>query len=214
MTLLLWGAAATSAAALVLAAGWPQSEIALARAAIDAGANVPGLAGLRTATRFAPILLMVACLIGFGAKIVRRDDDRRSCAWSAAMLVLTFVFGPGLLVNGLLKPHSHRPRPVQTADVTGIGAPYRPFYKFDGACVRNCSFSSGETAAAFWTVAPALLAPPPLTAPAVAGALAFGLFGGALRMLAGAHFLSDVAFSALLMLALTALATRARRIYN
>ena len=209
---MLWTTVAIALLLLAAAAAWPDVEIEFARRAILAGAHVPGLAGMRTAARIAPALLLAFCLVLLGARILRNDGDRRRIAGAAAMLVLTFAIGPGLLVNGILKAHFHRPRPVNTAEVAGEGQPYRPFYRFDGACPRNCSFSSGETAAAFWTAAPALLAPPPLTAPAVAAALSFGALVGAMRMLAGAHFLSDVAFSALVMALMIAIAQRARRI--
>ena len=76
---------------------------------------------------------------------------------------------------------------------------------FSGTCPRNCSLASGEAAAAFWTVAPALLLPPPLQGPAIAGTLAFGVGVSMLRMTAGAHFLSDVAVSAFSTLIIIAL---------
>lgn len=128
-----------------------------------------------------------------------------------AILLLTFALGPGLLVNGILKTQSHRPRPIHTIEVSGAGQGYRPFYAFDGDCLRNCSFSSGEAAAAFWTVTPALLVSPGLQLPFVAGALVFGGAVGGLRMLAGAHFLSDVAFSGLAMFLLAYGAIRVAR---
>lgn len=152
--------------------------------------------------------LLVFALMTKGFAAARHIDARRQFAKSAAFLILTFALGPGLLVNGLLKSSSHRPRPLHTLEVVGNGDPYRPFYAFDGACLRNCSFSSGETAAAFWTVAPALLAPQAMVFPAVGCALLFGTLAGAMRMLVGAHFLSDAAFSALAMLALIAMAGR------
>jgi membrane-associated phospholipid phosphatase len=49
-------------------------------------------------------------------------------------------------------------------------------------------------------VAPALVAPPPFRAPAVAGALAFGTVASVLRIAYGHHFLSDVLFGALISL--------------
>ncbi len=109
------------------------------------------------------------------------------------------AIGPGLVVNLGLKDHAHRPRPIQT---TEFGGPFefRPWYRFDGACRTNCSFVSGEGAEAFWMVAPASLAPPPLQAPAVAGALLFGVLTSLLRMAFGGHYLSDVILAALVML--------------
>ena len=61
-----------------------------------------------------------------------------------AFLALTLALGPGLLVNGLIKEHSHRPRPFQTQDFGGPWQ-FRPFGDFDGQCTTDCSFVSGET---------------------------------------------------------------------
>ena len=49
-------------------------------------------------------------------------------------------------------------------------------------------------------VAPASLAPPPVRAAAVAGALVFGAAVGVLRMAFGGHYLSDVLGAALIAL--------------
>ena len=114
-------------------------------------------------------------------------------------LSLSLALGPGLLVNVVLKEHSQRPRPVQTLDLGGQWE-FRPWYRFDGQCERNCSFVSGEAASAFWTVAPAMLAPPPVRPVAVAGALLFGAATAALRMAFGGHYLSDVLLAGLFTL--------------
>jgi membrane-associated phospholipid phosphatase len=114
-------------------------------------------------------------------------------------LALSMALGPGLLVNAVLKDHAHRPRPVQVKEFGGK-SDFRPFYRFDGACYRNCSFVSGETSAAVWLVAPAMLAPAASQPLAIGAALAFGLVVGLLRMGFGHHFPSDVVFAALLTL--------------
>ena len=113
-----------------------------------------------------------------------------------AVLALSFALGPGLLVNVALKDHWHRPRPVQV-DVFGGQDAFRPFERRDGACRANCSFVSGEEASSFWSVAPALMAPPALRATALAAALLYAAAAGALRMAFGGHFLSDTLFAAL-----------------
>ena len=50
-------------------------------------------------------------------------------------------------------------------------------------------------AGAFWTMAPAALAPPAWRPAAYAAAVAFGAGVGVLRMSFGGHFFSDVAFA-------------------
>jgi membrane-associated phospholipid phosphatase len=114
-------------------------------------------------------------------------------------LALSLALGPGLLVNLVLKEQSHRPRPVQTHELGGKWE-FRPWYRFDGQCERNCSFVSGEGASAFWTVAPALLTPPPIRPFAIAAALTFGAATSGLRMAFGGHYLSDVLFAGLFTL--------------
>ncbi len=113
------------------------------------------------------------------------------------MMVVSIAIGPGLLVNTVLKNHSHRPRPYQVMEFGGQDA-FQPYFRFDGACRRNCSFVSGESASAFWTVAPALLAPLPWRPFAVAAAVLFGIAASLLRMAFGGHFLSDTIFAGLL----------------
>ena len=118
---------------------------------------------------------------------------------SAVFLTLAMAIGPGLIVNLALKDHSHRPRPVQVRDFGG-SQDFRPWYRLDGDCTKNCSFVSGEMSSAVWLVAPALLAAPPLQAIALAGAGVFAVLVGTLRMAFGGHFLSDVLMSGFLTL--------------
>jgi membrane-associated phospholipid phosphatase len=200
--------AVVAGATLLGAAASPDIDVAVARHAIRFGASIPGLDAIRAATRAAPAIVLVVALASLVRQWLRAPAARRRTRAIAIALIATFALGPGFLVNTLLKEHSHRPRPLQTAEVVGAGQSFRPFYAFDGACMRNCSFSSGEAAAAFWTVAPALAAPPAVVGPAVAIALAFGTTVSAMRMMSGAHYLSDVAFSALAMIATIAIARR------
>jgi lipid A 4'-phosphatase len=70
-------------------------------------------------------------------------------------------------------------------------------------CDDNCSFPSGHAALGFWTLSLALLAPRRHRRSAVGAALAFGLFMGVVRIAQGGHFLSDVAYSGLIVTGLT-----------
>jgi lipid A 4'-phosphatase len=72
---------------------------------------------------------------------------------------------------------------------------FMPWWDPRGACDQNCSFISGEGAGAFWTLAPAALAPPQVRALAYAAAVAFGTAVGAMRIAVGGHFFTDVAFA-------------------
>ncbi len=147
-----------------------------------------------------PFLVLAGTAVLYG---LRRAAMRRGTrpGWAPSgrgltVMVASLALGPGLLVNVGLKDHWHRPRPVQ---VTAFGGPdaFRPFDARDGQCRRNCSFVSGEGSSSFWTVAPALLAPPPWRALALGAALLFAAATGLLRMAFGGHFLSDTLFAAL-----------------
>jgi len=109
-------------------------------------------------------------------------------------LIATMALGPGLLVNGVLKEHWGRPRPI---DVTQFGGDehFVPWWDTHGDCPNNCSFVSGDVAGAFWTLAPAALAPPQWRVLAYGAALILGAGMSALRVMAGAHFVTDVAFA-------------------
>jgi lipid A 4'-phosphatase len=109
-------------------------------------------------------------------------------------LVATLVLGPGLLVNVVLKDHWGRPRPI---DVTQFGGSQQFVAWWDprGHCASNCSFVSGDVSGAFWTIAPAALAPPPWRAFAYGAALALGTGMAAVRVMAGGHFVSDAIFA-------------------
>ncbi len=106
-------------------------------------------------------------------------------------LIATMALAPGLLVNVVLKDHWGRPRPI---DVTEFGGTQHFVAWWDrrGDCPNNCSFVSGDAAGAFWTIAPATLAPPQWRALAYGAALVLGAGMAAFRVMAGAHFVSDV----------------------
>lgn len=181
----------------------PQIDLALARLFYD-GHRFVGDTDvgrmMRDLGRVLPIVILAALAlawVGGRLGLLSRFAPRgRSLAWCA----LAFALGPGLAVDGV-KDISHRPRPVHVAEFGGAQA-FRPFWRFDGACARNCSFPSGEAAAAFWTLLPASLAPPPLRLVAVGAAAVFALVTGGLRMAFGGHFLSDVFFGAILTFAI------------
>ena len=191
--------------AIAFFASFPNSDLAVAGIFYSAPT---GFAGRGTWGNFArtvfstvPFLVLTAYVIAWGGQRMGRVWRFAPSGREVAFVLATMALGPGLLVNFALKDHTHRPRPVH---VQPFGGPmeFRPFFKMDGACVKNCAFPSGEASASFWLVAPALLAPPPLRPLAVGAALAFGTATGLLRMAFGGHFLSDVVLAALLTLLL------------
>jgi lipid A 4'-phosphatase len=194
------------AAMLLACAVWPQIDLGLAHRVHEAqggsfGARREGvLIFLRDIGIRLPIgVFAMACLIWL-IGLLRRDARPAVTNRHMLFLAASFALGPGLLVNGVLKDMSHRPRPAQLVEFGGQDA-FRPWYAFDGACKSNCSFASGEVAGATWLLAPASLAPPPWRGVAIAAAGAVTLAVAGLRMAFGGHFLSDVIAAILVTLA-------------
>lgn len=109
-------------------------------------------------------------------------------------LTATLALGPGLFVNVILKDHWSRSRPIDVQQFGGHEH-FVPWWDPRGDCDKNCSFVSGDVSGAFWTLAPAVLTPAPVRAIAVGAALALGTGMAVMRVMAGAHFVSDVIFA-------------------
>ncbi len=129
----------------------------------------------------------------------------------------SLLLGPVLIVNLWLKAFSGRPRPRQT-DLFGGTLDFVHAGSFAGKCVSNCSFISGEAAAAGWLFCLILIIPQPYRSAAALPIAAVSILMPALRVAFGGHYLSDavlgwlsslVIFAALLALSQT---THDRRI--
>ncbi len=114
-------------------------------------------------------------------------------------VLASLALGPGLLVNGLLKNHWGRARPHQLLDFGGH-ATFSPVWWISDQCRTNCSFVSGEAAAAFWLMAVVFLVPKAWKRPVGIAALVVAALVSFARIAAGGHFLSDVLIAWLLVL--------------
>ncbi|WP_161600100.1 phosphatase PAP2 family protein [Aurantimonas manganoxydans] len=145
---------------------------------------------LRRSSRWALAGVIVVILLR-----ILRDTINGALTWSRVRkpiwLLAGLALGPGLLVNGLLKGHWGRPRPINV-DVFGGDAVHQTVWVISDWCDRNCSFVSGEASSSAWLVAAALVTPKPVRLAATAATL---VYAGALslnRIAFGGHFLSDV----------------------
>lgn len=153
---------------------------------------------LREAARWLITLILApACLAVIG-KLIMPNRRMLVGGRAALFLIVTMALGPGVLTNLVLKDHWGRARPI---DITELGGTFRftPWWDPRGDCPTNCSFVAGEPSGAFWTLAPAALAPPQWRLVAYGAALAFGTAVGLLRIAAGGHFFTDVVFAGVLM---------------
>jgi membrane-associated PAP2 superfamily phosphatase len=116
----------------------------------------------------------------------------------ALLVILTLALGPGLLVNVVFKDHWGRPRPRQTTQFGGRWE-YQPLLE-KGLSGRGKSFPCGHSSMGYvFIVFYFLLRRRRLLAlAAAAAAITLGTLIGLARMAAGAHFASDVLWSALI----------------
>jgi lipid A 4'-phosphatase len=145
-------------------------------------------------------LSVAAVLAIYGFNAVRKRnlggiDGRKIC-----YLLLVLALGPGLIVNLALKDNFGRARPRSVVEFGGANH-FTPAFTMSRECDTNCSFSSGEGAAAFFSLALAMA----LSRRRVVhvAAVAVGTIASFSRVASGAHFLSDVVVSFFIMLTLT-----------
>ena len=107
-------------------------------------------------------------------------------------LTLSLFFGPGLLVNIILKDNSiGRARPSQISEFGGSSDFTRAF-EFSGACDSNCSFVSGHASMGFFFIGLGWLMQSKRW---FYIGLAIGVVVGFTRIVQGGHFLSDTVFA-------------------
>jgi membrane-associated PAP2 superfamily phosphatase len=179
---------------------FPQLDLALSRILFDAGnpGFTPGmmLKALREIARWLVVLIAAPAFLAVLLKFFYPQRPMIVPARATLLMIATLAIGPGLTSNVIFKDHWHRPRPAQVTEFGG-NAQFVPWWDPRGSCRTNCSFVAGEPSGAFWTIAAASYAPPPLQPLAYAAAVTFGLSIGLVRMAAGGHFFSDVAFAGL-----------------
>ncbi len=115
-------------------------------------------------------------------------------------LLIALIVGPGLIVNSLFKDHFGRARPLTVTEFGGDKI-FTPAFVISDQCEKNCSFSSGHAAGAFFVLALAFLT----TRKRgwwFALATLYGFSVGLARITAGGHFFSDVFISYFVVLSI------------
>lgn len=140
-------------------------------------------------------LFAVVCLY-LHNRIFRRNvcaiDGKR-----ISYLFLVLILGAGLIVNGVFKDDFGRARPRDIVEFGG-SKHFSSAFVVSHECERNCSFSSGDGAGAFFSVALALALGSRRAV--LVCALAYGAVVSFSRVASGAHFLSDSVVSFFVML--------------
>jgi lipid A 4'-phosphatase len=182
----------------------PQLDLDLAGLTFDPSRQLFGVNGqlwvqhTREAVRVIITLLVLPAFLAVLCKLILPHRRMLIEGRAVLFLVATLALGPGFVANLLFKDHWGRVRPIDVQQFGGTDR-FTPWWDPRGECPNNCSFIAGEPSGAFWTLAPAALAPPELRLISYGAALAFGAGVGALRMAAGAHFFSDVVFAGVFM---------------
>jgi len=151
---------------------------------------------------YPPVILALVCVWLYRAAQSGRFGP--AYARPCLVVILTMALGPALLVNGILKKDWGRPRP---ADIAAFGgsSPYHKVWQL-GQSGDGKSFTCGHCAAgyAMASVASFGAVHPIVTPIALVGGIAYGTLLGMARIVQGGHFLTDVIWSGVLMLALAA----------
>ena len=146
--------------------------------------NVPGLL-----IGFFGLFLLIARLVW----------KKIGAHWKTGVfLVLLLIIGPGLIVNAIFKGHWGRPRPVEIVDF-GAEQAYRPVWQ-KGIAGQGKSFPSGHASIGYYLMGPFFFLYPMGRKRwgllfLILG-LAYGTTMGIGRIVQGAHFASDVLWSA------------------
>ncbi|TAK73353.1 MAG: phosphatase PAP2 family protein [Aquabacterium sp.] len=193
---LAWIALPLSVLAFVL---WPGLDLALTRRVYDSKlgflwrdeAVVQALyLGVPWTAR---ALILGALLLWLYARF-KPGSVRPLWQHTAALAVAAGLLGPGLVVEGVLKPFWQRPRPVQVLEFGGTHA-YEPPFHHCADCNTHHSFVSGHAAAGFALLTLGLASGPRGRRRWLAAGLLAGTVTGAGRILQGGHFLSDIVYA-------------------
>ena len=146
---------------------------------------------VRDAGRFLAALFALVMTLPLVLKLILPDTQLLVRPRSVLFVLLSWLLGPALLVNGVLKEHWGRARPREIVEFGGR-AIFTPAWWLSDQCVGNCSFVSGEAASAFWLMAAVFIVPRPMKVPVAVLTLFFATLVSVARMAAGGHFLSDI----------------------
>ncbi len=136
---------------------------------------------------------VAACVVFFCLKM---PSKRHALGWQRRVLawLLMAIVGLGGVVDWGLKDNVGRPRPEQL-DIFGSTKPFVPAFTLSTHCDVNCGFVSGHAAAGFSVMAWGMWSTWSRRKRWLVAATLSGFVIGAVRIVQGGHFLSDVVFA-------------------
>ena len=176
------------------------------------GSNV--LEAVRQSIWTASICVGLFALVGALVAIVRGSFLGSTYRlWN--IIVAVYILGPGIAANLVLKSYWGRARPSSITEFGGATDFTSALWPTD-KCEWNCSFVSGEASGAAAAAVAIWLLSAPISSPWLrrairACAVAMPIVGSVLRIAAGRHFLSDVAFAVLIVTGIALVLLQYRR---
>lgn len=148
--------------------------------------------------------ILAACLLIAGlVTLVRKNKffGLKSKAWF--FLLCCLLIGPGIFANVVFKEHWGRARP-RDVEMFGGSKTFSPAAYITDQCDTNCSFVSGDASFGFFLTAFAFIVAPRRQRLIFWSGLGVGSLFAIARVFLGAHFLSDILFALVLILATNA----------
>ncbi len=139
-------------------------------------------------------IVVISVALGWLASLVARRGRLAECRRQLGFVALALALGPGLIADQAFKNHWGRARPEQTVQFGGTKQ-FTPALLPANQCERNCSFVSGHATAAYALMSLGWLAERRRRRRWMLLAIVSGLFVGAVRVIQGGHYASDVFFA-------------------
>lgn len=153
------------------------------------------LALFRDALVYITYAVMAVTMLIFFAGLLFKNAIPPLVPKVCLFLLISFAIAPLLVVNGVLKNHWGRARPVQVQQFGGDKI-FTPAWVLSSQCEKNCSFTSGETANVFCYLALLFIVRRKKLVLGVI--LAVGALTSFERIAQGDHFFSDTILSGLI----------------
>lgn len=182
---------------------FPGIDIHISRIFFDKGFLLEGRWWQTVSREGVTYFLWLSMASVMGVYVLGRLFKRESCPVDGkrvCYLLLVLVLGAGLIVNVILKDNFGRARPRDVEEFGG-SKHFTPAFVVSGECDSNCSFSSGEGAGAFFSLA--LASALSRRRAMHLAAVGLGSLVSVSRIASGAHFFSDTVVSFFVMLIIT-----------
>ncbi len=156
----------------------------------------------KTLRSFFKIVFICACIVTLVGLVWSAVSDKPLFGLTFPkwfFVFMAFILGPGVITNTILKDNWGRARPFHIEAFGGTKT-FTPALVPSDQCLTNCSFVSGEASTIYMVFFAFAMILPNMRWPLIAAGILAGTASGFVRIAQGGHFISDVAFSGILMM--------------